>query len=85
MSGDQIGSDQQSEGYTLKKVLVGESIFEHAVRTNYPDAEIVRDKSSMIQDTSLDVIVFISPIKKYLGLVGEVSRSGKPVRVVSEV
>jgi hypothetical protein len=72
-------------GYKLKKVLVGENVFENSVRANYPDAEIVRDKTSIIQDKTLDLVVFVSPIRKYLGLVGEVLRSGKPVRVVSEM
>ncbi|HEV3223752.1 MAG TPA: hypothetical protein VGZ90_12780 [Puia sp.] len=75
----------RTKGYTLKKVLVGENVFENDVRVNYPDAEIVRDKSSIIQDATLDLVIFVSPAKKYLNLVGEVLRSGKPVRVVSEV
>src|ERR1700682_2319784 len=70
------------KGYSLKKVLVGETVYENGVRANYPEAEIVRDKCSFIQDASLDLIVFTAPIRKYAQLLGEVLRSGKPVRVV---
>lgn len=80
-----LGTASRKKGYTLKKVLVGENVYENAVRVNYPEAEIVRDKSSIMQDATLDLVVFVSPVKKYLGLLGEVLRSGKPVRVVSEV
>ena len=73
------------KGYSLKKVLVGETVYENGVRANYPEAEIVRDKCSFIQDASLDLIVFTAPIRKYAQLLGEVLRSGKPVRVVSEL
>jgi hypothetical protein len=75
----------RKNGYTLKKVLVGEDAYENSVRMNYPDAEIVRDKSSIIHDATLDLVIFVSPIKKYFGLLGEILRSGKSVRVVSEV
>ena len=75
----------RKNGYTLKKVLVGENVYENSVRVNYPEAEIVRDKTSIIQDSTLDLVIFVSPIRKYLNLVGEVLRSGKPVRVVSEM
>ena len=73
------------KGYYLKKVLVGENVHEDAVRVNYPEAEIVRDKSSLIEDTTLDLIIFSSPVKKYLNLLGDVLKSGKPVRLVSEM
>lgn len=73
------------KGYNLKKVLVGENVSENDVRVNYPDAEIVTDKCSMIQDQNLDLIIFTAPIKKYAKLIGEFLRSGKPVRLVSEV
>lgn len=72
-------------GYNLKKVLVGENVYESSVRMSYPDAEIVSDKSSLLHDRTLDLIIFVSPIRKYLHLVGEALRSGKPVRVVSEL
>jgi hypothetical protein len=75
----------RKNGYRLKKVLVGENVYENSVRASYPEAEIVRDKTSIIQDTTLDLVIFVSPIKKYMNLVGEVLRSGKPVRVVSEM
>ena len=80
-----LGLASRMKGYTLKKVLIGENVFENGIRANYPEAEIVRDKCSMIQDTSLDLIVFTSPIRKSAQLMGEVLRSGKPVRLVSEV
>jgi hypothetical protein len=72
-------------GYTLKKVLIESGASENSFRKNYPDVEIVKDKNSFMQDSSLDLIVVAAPANKYTGLIGEVLKSGKPVRVVSRV
>lgn len=72
-------------GYTFKKVLIGEDASENVVKMNYPEAEIVRDKHSLMHDATLDLIVVASPVNKHSALIGEVLKSGKSVRVISQI
>ena len=80
-----LSSVSRSEGYTLKKVYTKESISEDLAQLIYPQAEIVTDKHALLQDASLDLIVVSAPVNSSADLVSEVLRSGKPVRVVSQV
>lgn len=68
-------------GFYLKKVMVKNASPE-IMRSHYPDAEIVQDKRSIMEDSSIDLIVISGAPKTDLDLVAEVLQTGKHVRIV---
>ncbi len=69
-------------GYKLKKVLLPFGQPEGSAGKQYPQAEIVQDKQSILQDEGIDLVIVSAPAKEDLPLVGEVLRAGKNVRIM---
>jgi scyllo-inositol 2-dehydrogenase (NADP+) len=77
----QMGEISGPEVYVLKKIFTaGEP--GHAIRSQYPDAEIVEDTQSIIKDNSIDLVIISSATGPDLSLAGEVLRSGKNLRIM---
>lgn len=78
----QLSLVSSEQGYQVKKVLRDERISEKIIKTNYPEAEIVTDKNSIIQDENISVVVLDAPVNSCSDLLAEILQSGKQVRVV---
>lgn len=77
----QVESLGNTNGFLLKKVMVKNASPE-ITRSHYPDAEIVQDKRSIMEDSTIDLIVISGAPKNDLDLVAEVLQTGKHVRIV---
>ncbi|HEX5652229.1 MAG TPA: hypothetical protein VFX58_04095 [Chitinophagaceae bacterium] len=73
------------KGYNLKKVLLEAGASENTIRLNHPEAEIVNNRQSIIEDHNLDLIVITAAAHDHTELISEILQSGKPVRLVSEI
>lgn len=72
----------KQEGYELKKILLQGDVSADTAKMEYPQAEIVADKQAILQDHSIELVIVSSPGDDDMGLVGEVLKAGKHVRIV---
>lgn len=77
----EVESLGNTNGFLLKKVMVKNASPE-ITRSHYPDAEIVQDKRSIMEDSTIDLIVISGAPKNDLDLVAEMLQTGKHVRIV---
>ena len=82
---DHITAVSRRDGYVVKRILLEGDASETTIRKNYPEAEIVKDKQALLQDASLDLVVFTDAGNGYMEMVGEILQAGIPVRVASQV
>ena len=69
------------EGYNLKKVYVGDEPGSW-VKQLFPDAEIVEDVQSIINDEKIDLVIMPTRQSEELKLVARVLQTGKNIRIV---
>jgi hypothetical protein len=70
-----------ADGYNLKKVYVGEESGSW-VKQMFPDAEIVEDVQSIINDEKIDLVIMPTRQSEELKLVAKVLETGKNIRIV---
>jgi hypothetical protein len=70
------------DGYHLKKVLVKGNIPEGWAELQYPQAEIVADMRSIVEDEGIDLIIISAPERHGLELAGAALQAGKHVRIM---
>jgi predicted dehydrogenase len=71
----------EADGYNLKKVYVGEDSGSW-VKQMFPDAEIVDDVQSIINDEKIDLVIMPTRQSEELKLVAKVLETGKNIRIV---
>ena len=64
-------------GYSIKKVWVTNSSSTGNIRLQYPEVEIVNDKSSIIEDSSIDLVIVSAAAALDLDTAGEILKAGK--------
>ena len=69
------------EGYNLKKVFVGDES-DSWVKQLFPEAEIVQDVQSIINDEKIDLVIMPTKQSEELKLVAKVLETGKNIRIV---
>ena len=69
------------EGYHLKKVYVGDDS-RSWVKEMFPEAEIVEDVQSIINDEKIDLVIMPTKQNEELQLVARVLETGKNIRIV---
>ena len=69
-------------GYQVKKILATQKATNKIAKDHYPDAELVEDSSSIINDTTIDLIIISGTANKDLGIVAQAVGAGKQVRVL---
>ncbi len=69
------------EGYNLKKVYVGDDSGSW-VKQMFPEAEIVEDVQSIINDENIDLVIIPTKQIEELKLVAKVLQTGKNIRIV---
>ena len=78
----QLGVGNEPTNFNLKKLHLDEASSEKIAREMYPQAEIVEDTQSIIQDQTIDLVVFSIPHGEGLNLVAQALKAGKNVRVL---
>jgi predicted dehydrogenase len=74
-----VDSSNESNDYHIKKVLIKG----HAAEAgHYPEAEIVQDAQSIIQDGSIDLVILLSPDEEGMNTVTDALSAGKNVRIL---
>ena len=81
-SGKKIQSGEISgfEDYALKKVFTAGN--PGSVKLRYPEAEIVEDTSSIIYDSTIELVIISSATGQDLNFVGDALKSGKNLLMV---
>lgn len=69
------------DGYNLKKVFVGEDSGTWVTQM-FPQAEIVEDVQSIINDEKIDLVIMPIKQSEELTLVAKVLQTGKNIRIV---
>ncbi len=74
-----LDSNNESNHFHIKKVLIKG----HAADAgHYPQAEVVQDAQSIIQDGSIDLVILLSPDEEGMNTVTEALSAGKNVRIL---
>ena len=71
-----------SNGYQVTKILSGGTATNTLVKDHYPDAEMVNDSSSIINDSSIELVIIAGTANGDLGVVAQALDAGKQVRVL---
>jgi len=78
-----ITSNNNLEGYTVKKVMTTNNIPHDVALSQFPEAQLVDDIKSIIQDSAIDLILVSKPKQTDLSIIGEAVQAGKSVRIIS--
>jgi predicted dehydrogenase len=71
-----------SNGYQVKKILATQKSTNRIAKDHYPDAELVSDSSSIINDSTIELIIIAGTANSDLGVVAQAVGAGKQVRVL---
>jgi scyllo-inositol 2-dehydrogenase (NADP+) len=71
-----------SNGFRVTKILAKNIIADQYVREYYPNAELVADSGSIMNDASIELVIVSTPDSNDLTLVAEALGAGKQVRVL---
>lgn len=76
--------DQTSHlnGYSITKAYVTDKTSAGIVQMKCPQAEIVADKTAILEDSSIDFILVLSPKADDMNFIGEALQAGKQVRIM---
>ncbi len=69
-------------GYIVKKILTSNKVPEDIIQSQFPEAQLVHDLNSIIQDSSIDLILVSKPTRTDIDMVGEAIQAGKNVRII---
>lgn len=78
----QMEEMQGLNGYHLKKAFVLDNSSEGIFKSHYPQVEIVDDKSSIINDNTIELVIVSAPSATDMDMVKEVMHAGKHVRIL---
>lgn len=70
------------EGLHLSKILINNKSEAEFLQLKHPDATLVQDVQSILDDTEIKLILIAQPEKEELNLVGAALQAGKNVRII---
>ena len=70
------------DGFQIKKIMVKDKTGGRTVMGFYPDAELVQDSNSILNDHTIELVIVSAPSDKDLNLVAKALEAGKQVRVL---
>jgi len=77
-----ITSNNNPDGYIVKKVMTANKISGDIARSQFPEAQLVDDIKCIIQDSAIDLIIVSKPKQEDMNMVGEAVKAGKNVRII---
>jgi len=69
-------------GYSITKAYVIDKSSEGIIQMKCPQAEIVKDRSAILEDKTIDFILVLSPKADDMNFIGEALQAGKQVRIM---
>jgi predicted dehydrogenase len=72
----------QLNGYSITKAYVSDKSSAGIIQMKCPQAEIVADKSAILEDKTIDFILVLSPKADDMNFIGEALQAGKQVRIM---
>ena len=78
-----ITSNNNLEGYTVKKIMTTNNIPDDIALSQFPEAQLVDDIKCIIQDSAIDLILVSKPKQTDLSIIGEAVQAGKSVRIIN--
>ncbi len=77
-----ITSRNNPDGFIVKKIMMANKVAEDSVLSQYPDALLVDDINSIINDSAIELILVSNPKQVDLNMIGEAMQAGKNVRII---
>lgn len=77
-----ISQASKANGYTVKKILVTDNTTTGAIKSQYPNGEMVHNSKSIIEDDGIELIVVSGKPEQHMALVSEALQAGKHVRII---
>lgn len=77
----QMNGANLANTYNVKKVLMADKASTNNIQLKYPQVEIVEDKSSIILDKTIDLVI-VSSKATDMNLIAEVLQAGKQVQIL---
>lgn len=77
-----ITSHNNPDGFIVKKIMMANKVAEDSVLSQYPDALLVDDINSIINDSAIELILVSNPKQVDLNMIGEAMQAGKNVRII---
>jgi predicted dehydrogenase len=72
----------QLNGYSITKAYLKDKTSAGIVQMKCPKAEIVADKTAILEDKTIDFILVLSPKPDDMNFIGEALQAGKQVRIM---
>ncbi len=77
-----ITSQNNPDGYIVKKIMATNKIAGDSALVQYPGAQLVEDINSIINDAEIDLILVSGSKQKDINIIGEAVNAGKNVRII---
>ena len=77
-----ITSNNNPDGYIVKKVMAPNKISGDIAMSQFPEAQLVDDVNCIIQDSAIDLVLVSKPKQSDMNIVGEAVKAGKNVRII---
>lgn len=77
-----ITSQNNPDGYVVKKIRTTNKVARESALEEYPGAELVEDIRAIISDSDIELILVSSPKQEDLAIIGEAVNAGKNVRII---
>ncbi len=77
-----ITSDNNPDGYIVKKIMINNKVTGDSAASQYPGAQLVDDISAIINDAAIELILVSNPKQADLNMIGEAVQAGKNVRII---
>ena len=73
---------ERSEKFNLKKIFADDKLAAGFAKTQYPQAEIVNNIQSIIEDAGIDLIIMSASSSKDSAVVQHILSTGKKMRII---
>jgi predicted dehydrogenase len=77
-----VTSNNNPDGYIVKKIMAPNKVSGDIARSQFPEAQLVDDIKSILQDSAIDLILVSKPKQADMNLIGEAVKAGKNVRII---
>jgi len=73
---------ERSQNFNLKKIFADDNVTEGIAKSQYPQAEIVNNIQSIIEDAGIELVIMSASNSKDSVLVQHILKAGKKVRII---
>ena len=73
---------ERSENFNLKKIFAGDNVTAGIAKNHYPQAEIVNNIQSIIEDAGIELVIMSASNSKDSAIVQHILSKGKKIRII---